>query len=112
MTDTHEDRPRGFLTETDREFLTTPRDELDVQRQTIRKRERKIRERFSNALLDLGLIANKMDNGHIQLALREMDPLNIDEAAAFLEALTEHREAVRQVRKVEKRLIEREDINK
>jgi len=57
-------RPRGFLTQKDREFLTTPSEDLEVQPQTIRKRKDRIRERVYNALLDFNYLSGLPESEH------------------------------------------------
>lgn len=69
------DRPRGILTEADRDYLIS--DKSGYTHQAQHKRKKALRERIENALLDFALIENHLDEELREEILTPFDTTNV-----------------------------------
>lgn len=76
------DRPRGILSQADREFLLASDDEREenYSRQAKGNRERAIRERLENAILDFSMIFSRLDDRNLEFVF---NPAEIDNTNAM-----------------------------
>lgn len=83
----HTGRKRGMITPKDREFVCQPPDAEDTNRQLLRDRRYRIRERIKNGLKDFELFAKFLpdcDRTQIFKSLQNKDTNFLKEVAIFL----------------------------
>ena len=82
------DRPRGILSQADREYLVS--DKSGYSHQAQHKRKKAIKERIANALLDFALIEDHLDEELREDIFAQFDTTNIFEEKTELHSSKEH----------------------
>ncbi|AGB16446.1 hypothetical protein Halru_1847 [Halovivax ruber XH-70] len=82
------DRPRGILSQADREYLIS--DKSGYSHQAQHKRKKAIKERITNALLDIALIENHLDKELREEVFTPFDTTNVFNENIELYSSEEH----------------------